>query len=404
MSEKNYNTTILNDLSAIDQATSDCANNIKNSFEKSLMEISAMFQQLTVSISTSIMSIYPVFESIFLTLDSMIIIASNNLILFEQSSAAIFAQLSLSTINLFMSTISYIISQVACLIDILTINFILIQSVFATSFIAVDNIFTTTMSSVISTLTTTLELMIINTELTATTLALAFTLAFNTIALEAIEVGTLSCGILKDIGESFINTIDNANLFTSSLDSILTIVASVISIAATLVIAYYGISTAEAALGAVSVMSAGQILAFGAAILLVGLAISQIAKVIFNFIKLTGAATNGVKATDFDFGMNINAQGFATGGFPSMGQMFIAREAGPELVGTIGSRNAVVNNDQIVESVSSGVYRAVCAALSSGQGSGGKAVITLDKKVLGEFAIGYINGKTRETGLSPILV
>lgn len=95
---------------------------------------------------------------------------------------------------------------------------------------------------------------------------------------------------------------------------------------------------------------------------------------------------------------------FATGGFPSMGQMFIAREAGPELVGTIGSRNAVVNNDQIVESVSSGVYRAVCAALSSGQGSGGKAVITLDKKVLGEFAIGYINGKTRETGLSPILV
>lgn len=102
--------------------------------------------------------------------------------------------------------------------------------------------------------------------------------------------------------------------------------------------------------------------------------------------------------------LSLQIPTLATGGFPSMGQMFIAREAGPELVGTIGSRNAVVNNDQIVESVSSGVYRAVCAALSSGQGSGGKAVITLDKKVLGEFAIGYINGKTRETGLSPILV
>ena len=50
--------------------------------------------------------------------------------------------------------------------------------------------------------------------------------------------------------------------------------------------------------------------------------------------------------------------GYADGGFPSMGQMFIAREAGPELVGTIGSRSAVVNNDQIVESVSAGVYRA----------------------------------------------
>jgi hypothetical protein len=55
------------------------------------------------------------------------------------------------------------------------------------------------------------------------------------------------------------------------------------------------------------------------------------------------------------------------GGFVDRGQMFIAREAGPELVGTIGSRTAVVNNDQIVESVSRGVYQAVIAAMSSQQ-------------------------------------
>lgn len=42
----------------------------------------------------------------------------------------------------------------------------------------------------------------------------------------------------------------------------------------------------------------------------------------------------------------------AAGGFPKQGQMFFAREAGPELVGTIGSRSAVVNNEQIVDSVS----------------------------------------------------
>lgn len=63
---------------------------------------------------------------------------------------------------------------------------------------------------------------------------------------------------------------------------------------------------------------------------------------------------------------------YATGGFPSMGQMFIAREAGPELVGTIGGRNAVVNNNQIVESVSSGVYKAVKSAL---RGNGSESVI-----------------------------
>ena len=49
---------------------------------------------------------------------------------------------------------------------------------------------------------------------------------------------------------------------------------------------------------------------------------------------------------------------FATGGFPTTGQLFCAREAGPELVGTLNDRTAVVNNDQIVESVSQGVYRA----------------------------------------------
>lgn len=52
----------------------------------------------------------------------------------------------------------------------------------------------------------------------------------------------------------------------------------------------------------------------------------------------------------------------ADGGMVNAGQMFVAREAGPELVGTIGNKTAVVNNDQIVESVSQGVYKAVVAA------------------------------------------
>ena len=45
----------------------------------------------------------------------------------------------------------------------------------------------------------------------------------------------------------------------------------------------------------------------------------------------------------------------AEGGFPTTGQMFIAREAGPEMVGTIGNKSAVVNNEQIVAGISEGV-------------------------------------------------
>lgn len=64
---------------------------------------------------------------------------------------------------------------------------------------------------------------------------------------------------------------------------------------------------------------------------------------------------------------SLNWYTYAAGGFPEMGEMFIAREAGPELVGRIGSKTTVANNDQIVEAVSKGVYSAVVAAMS-GQG------------------------------------
>lgn len=71
--------------------------------------------------------------------------------------------------------------------------------------------------------------------------------------------------------------------------------------------------------------------------------------------------------------------GFASGGFPSEGQLFMAREAGPELVGTVGGRTAVANNDQIVEGIRQGVYDAVLAA-NANNGGGGEFRLYLDSK------------------------
>ena len=48
----------------------------------------------------------------------------------------------------------------------------------------------------------------------------------------------------------------------------------------------------------------------------------------------------------------------AEGGFLDAGQLFIAREAGPELVGTMGGQTAVANNDQIVSGIQAGVKSA----------------------------------------------
>ena len=52
--------------------------------------------------------------------------------------------------------------------------------------------------------------------------------------------------------------------------------------------------------------------------------------------------------------------GYANGGFPASGQLFMARENGiSEMVGRIGNSAAVANNQQIVKSISSGVQKAV---------------------------------------------
>ena len=49
---------------------------------------------------------------------------------------------------------------------------------------------------------------------------------------------------------------------------------------------------------------------------------------------------------------------FASGGFPDKGQLFLASEAGPELVGRMGGRTAVANKDQITDGIATAVYAA----------------------------------------------
>lgn len=60
---------------------------------------------------------------------------------------------------------------------------------------------------------------------------------------------------------------------------------------------------------------------------------------------------------------------YASGGYPDEGELFLAREAGPELVGSIGRRTAVANNDQIIEGIREGVAQAMRETQGSNQGN-----------------------------------
>lgn len=69
----------------------------------------------------------------------------------------------------------------------------------------------------------------------------------------------------------------------------------------------------------------------------------------------------GVSSFGFNFKMIDEVQIprlMADGGFLETGELFIAREAGAEMVGSIGRRTAVANNDQIVSGIASGVAEA----------------------------------------------
>ena len=57
---------------------------------------------------------------------------------------------------------------------------------------------------------------------------------------------------------------------------------------------------------------------------------------------------------------------FAKGGRPAKGQIFVAREAGAELVGNIGGSTGVMNNIQIITAVAKGVSSAVANVLKAG--------------------------------------
>lgn len=104
-----------------------------------------------------------------------------------------------------------------------------------------------------------------------------------------------------------------------------------------------------------------------------------------------------------DFGFDIGF--FARGGFPDSGQMFVAREAGPELVGRIGRRTAVANNDQIVQGIASAVRSAMSGVNSPSAGGTTRITVqnVLNGKAIGESVIEYHNGKVKQTGHSPLL-
>lgn len=92
---------------------------------------------------------------------------------------------------------------------------------------------------------------------------------------------------------------------------------------------------------------------------------------------------------------------YAKGGFPNTGELFVANEKGPEMLGKMGNKNTVANNRQITDGIAAAVgpavYNAVTSALSSsGNGQGGDLYLTLEiggEKLVKKIVKDYNNMK-----------
>ncbi|WP_312371875.1 hypothetical protein [Lachnoclostridium sp.] len=81
----------------------------------------------------------------------------------------------------------------------------------------------------------------------------------------------------------------------------------------------------------------------------------------------------------------IKAAPYATGGFPSTGELFVANENGPEMLGKMGNRNVVANNMQITDGIEQAAYNGFTRALKD---SGGlKTNLRLDTNSKGLFKV-----------------
>ena len=91
-------------------------------------------------------------------------------------------------------------------------------------------------------------------------------------------------------------------------------------------------------------------------------------------VNAIAGAANKLPGVNIGYASNVyfgRFSGYAEGGFPETGEIFVANEAGPELVGNIGHKTAVANQQQITDGIADATYNAMSRALQENNNSNG---------------------------------
>lgn len=130
--------------------------------------------------------------------------------------------------------------------------------------------------------------------------------------------------------------------------------------------------------------------------------------VVVNAARTAISALNLIPGVDISLPQYITIPrftGYEDGGYPDTGEFFMARENGPELVGRIGNRTAVANNDQITEGISRATYEALSRALQENKTSERQPVnVYVGNKKLYSGYGQYANSESNMYGASTIKI
>lgn len=180
-------------------------------------------------------------------------------------------------------------------------------------------------------------------------------------ALMGIAAGIMAFSITGDLVTATIATVLTFAITKSAFQNVAN--QSGNTVAGLIVAAFGGLlagSIAMKLLTAASVASAGTVAA------VIGLTVGaviifKILKAEFDKSKIKQTMDAEGFGTGLAYGYMYGGNGFADGGYPAQGSMFIAGEAGPEFVGNVGGRTAVYNRDQLSSSLASANENVVSA-------------------------------------------
>ena len=121
-------------------------------------------------------------------------------------------------------------------------------------------------------------------------------------------------------------------------------------------------------------------------------------------IKASGWMKTALEAVHLPTSIpKLDVKWYATGGFPKSGEFFVAREAGPEMVGRIGNKAAVANNDQITTAITNALINGL-SGMNFGQQQPNTTIVNIAGRKVYEGMGDYVDSENDRYGTSYVSV